>query len=422
MSDLNSTNLSIAKRLLIVAGMLIAGTGSIIFGKLQFQTQAIGRDGKMHYFTKPLFKNAAMFLGMSFSFGLLLRSKKKPKSQKLSQDKDKKQDYFRLAKLVFLPAFCDFLATYLMNFGLIFLPASVWQLLRASIIVFTAILTKYYRKRAVPNYQWAGVVFVIFGLLVVGVAGIMGSDEQEGQQFSMFVKTIGVLLVIAAELVQATQNIVEEKLLHDYEDTNPAVIVGFEGVWGFLLCVVISAPVAYFLPESTGMKEDSIDSFVMLANSTFLIWTTFVFIFVILFFNYFAMEITNFSSALLRNILDGLRTLLSWIVLLIIHYTNPGAKLGEKWTNWSYLQLFGFVFLILGTFLYNQIVKIPFLKYPPSKRSILEQEKDMEKGNLLKDSDSVSVSVNLSDHLSNTSSSYSDNSQSGVSSRNSSVN
>lgn len=55
---------------------LISGTCSLIFGKFlyylsvwfifRYQSEAIGRDGKLHHFEKPWFSNFIMFFGMSF--------------------------------------------------------------------------------------------------------------------------------------------------------------------------------------------------------------------------------------------------------------------------------------------------------------------------------------------------------------------
>ncbi|KAJ6232100.1 solute carrier family 35 member f6 [Anaeramoeba flamelloides] len=418
MADLNTTNVSVSKKVFIVAGMIVAGTGSIIFGKLQYQTKTIGKDGKMHYFTRALFQNLITYLGMSFCFLIMLTSKKK--QSPIRKEKNKNQRLFKIAKSVFPISLCDITATYILNISLIFLPASVWQLLRASMIVFTAILTKYYLKTKVHLYQWIGVFHVVLGLLIVGVGGIVGSEEQEGQQFSIFVKTIGVFLVITAELFQSFQTILEEKLLHNHKDSSPELIIQFEGLFGIFYTIVVIAPIAYYLPESTGMKEDLVESLIMFKNSNFIIITSILLIIFILFYNYFAMNVTNFGSALLRNILSALRNISIWIVLLVVHYSNPKYKLGEKWTKWSYIQALGFIFYVFGTFLYNRIIMLPCIKYPSNEKSILEKEHGVERGNLLKDSDSITV--DLSEHLSETSSNYSNNPKSSLSSMASSVN
>ena len=43
-----------------------------------------------------------------------------------------------------------------------------------------------------------------------------------------------------------------------------------------------------------------------------------------------------------------------------------------KWQSFAWLQLVGFVILIAGTFFYNEIVRIPGLRYPAEK----EEEED----------------------------------------------
>ncbi|KAJ6226278.1 hypothetical protein M0813_10968 [Anaeramoeba flamelloides] len=435
MSDLQNESVSKTRRLSTLIVMILCGTGSIIFSKLQFQTKAVGRNGDKHYFTKPLWQNAAMFLGMLFCFvfPLLMKSrnsnvtpkssnseKKKVEKKKLIQDKrdlvekeetedndiedeDEDEDEVvmntkqsnafsmkRLAKLTTAPASCDFLATYLMNIGLMFLPASIWQLLRGSIVVFSAILTVLYRKRKVPKFQWVGVSIVTAGLTLVGCAAILSPHESTGKNYSNFVKGIGVMLVILAQFIQALQTIIEETLLHDYDDTNPAHIVSFEGLWGLCLCVFISAPIAYYIPEKSGFKEDSIDTFVMLSNSSFLVVITIFYILVILMYNYSGMMITSFSSALLRNIIDGLRTLLIWGIQILIYYSSPKSGFGEKWTNWSYLELVGFAGLIYGTFVYNKIIKLKCFEYGSESKESINYEDDDENNSsevLLQDSD-----------------------------------
>ena len=48
-----------------------------------------------------------------------------------------------------------------------------------------------------------------------------------------------------------------------------------------------------------------------------------------------------------------------WVVGLIFFYTKFAVSIGESWTNWSYLELFGFLVLMYGTFAYKGLVKIP---------------------------------------------------------------
>lgn len=83
------------------------------------------------------------------------------------------------------------------------------------------------------------------------------------------------------------------------------------------------------------------------------------------------MFVTNITSAVVRTILEGLRTLSIWVVQLIIFYSIQGTKygnqhptLGEEWSKWSYMQLCGFLLLFTVTLLYNRVVELPIYHYP----------------------------------------------------------
>jgi hypothetical protein len=89
---------------------------------------------------------------------------------------------------------------------------------------------------------------------------------------------------------------------------------------------------------------------------------------VILCYNLFGMFVTSYTSAVLRTILEGLRTACIWFANLLIYYIyvvnfNPSSDFGEWWNDWSYLQLCGFLFLLLGMFVYNGIVRVDGLYY-----------------------------------------------------------
>lgn len=104
--------------------------------------------------------------------------------------------------------------------------------------------------------------------------------------------------------------------------------------------------------------EKTADTFVMLENNHNIIWGTVIYIIAILFYNLFGMRVTQQYTAVHRTILEAIRTGCIWMVDLFIYYTMT-RQYGEKWTNWSPVELLGFVFVLTGTFIYNQVIKIP---------------------------------------------------------------
>ncbi len=68
--------------------------------------------------------------------------------------------------------------------------------------------------------------------------------------------------------------------------------------------------------------------------------------------------VTKVLSAVVRSILEACRTLGVWLVSLVFWYVGS-KSIGEKWSEWSYLELFGFILLLAGTFAYKALIKLP---------------------------------------------------------------
>ncbi|EAY02644.1 hypothetical protein TVAG_252950 [Trichomonas vaginalis G3] len=75
-------------------------------------------------------------------------------------------------------------------------------------------------------------------------------------------------------------------------------------------------------------------------------------------YNVSGMYVTSFSSAIHRNIYESLRTSVVWVLLVIIHYAFPNSGSGEGLSIYSLVELLGFLISILGSFIYNEVIKI----------------------------------------------------------------
>jgi len=98
------------------------------------------------------------------------------------------------------------------------------------------------------------------------------------------------------------------------------------------------------------------------------------------FFNFFGLSVTKTLSATTRMVLDSVRTFIIW-----------GISLAIGWQEFQYLQIIGFVFLLLGTFVYNKIIPIPCLRADGDDkelRQIQEADKDGMEEALLVNKDS----------------------------------
>lgn len=353
------------------------GTFSTVMSKIMYQTQGVGRFGQTEYFAKPLFQNWAMFLAMTGCLVIYEINKRRgtygermPLKGNNGNGGALSRDDPRVYYMVAVPAACDFIATYLMAVGLLWINASIWQMIRGSLVFFSALIRLTVLKKSIHNFQWFGIFMVMTALCVIGFACIQGSAESAVSTSTPTQKALGIGLVFLAQMVQACQTVIEEYLLHDIKAT-PMQVVGLEGFWGFILCTFVAMPFTQ-LVSMEGIHEDNLDTFTLVGSNPQCLLEAFVYVVVILGFNIFAMKLTQHLNAVTRNIIDTARTMFIWITLTVVHYT-VSPDYGEDWNNWCWMQLGGFGILIFGLFTYYSVFELPCFLYPSAE---MEEVKD----------------------------------------------
>jgi len=261
----------------------------------------------------------------------------------------------------------DLVGTGFMMVAFVFLPASILQMTRGATIVFTAIFSVVILGRKMQCFNWLGVATCTFGILMLGASTVLaskpaenGSANEQGAAMVVF----GLAMNFAGCVFASLQIITEEKLLKDVK-LPPMLIVGFEGVWGTILMLLVGFPLVHNLPGSdSGSVENVFDTVEMWRNNPTLLWLILLYIFSCSTYNMAGMMVTGSLSAVHRMMLEASRTLFVWMINLVIHYKiNPSSGMGETWTPYSFLQLAGFMVVILGQMIYGGILKVPGLRY-----------------------------------------------------------
>lgn len=359
-----------------IVGMLLTGTLNTLCTKIQFTLTSVGIDGKPELFHKPWFAT----LNMLFAMGLvgvvdkIYRKCYPPRSAMASPLMvDRIYDgsgpgsstYGKKVVLVIVPAAFDIAATALCAIGMLYIPASVWQMLRGSAVVFSAILSVMFLKRKLLAFNWIGLFLCILGVSIVGVANVWGTESVNTTDSDSAAMLFGMGLVLAGQVVQAGQVVAEEYLMKEV-DLPAMEIVGFEGLWGTLIMVLIVYPLLWVLPgDDGGHLENPIDTIALLENNRTLLCVVLLFLFSCGTFNATGIAVTSHLSSIHRMMLDLSRTVMIWGFGLVVHYYfDPNSAFGEVWTPYSYLQLIGFAILVVGQTIYGEILKVPGLKYP----------------------------------------------------------
>lgn len=156
--------------------------------------------------------------------------------------------------LLALPACCDIAGTTLMNVGLLFVAASIYQMTRGALVLFVGLFSVWFLKRHLGLYKWFSLFVVVTGVAVVGLAGAITKDDKAtpghqslhdtsdgpveatvAAQAAMTI--IGVMLIAGAQIFTATQFVLEERIMEKYA-MEPIKVVGWEGVFGFSVTLI----------------------------------------------------------------------------------------------------------------------------------------------------------------------------------------
>ncbi|KAJ5487736.1 hypothetical protein N7530_002036 [Penicillium desertorum] len=284
--------------------------------------------------------------------------------------------------LLAAPSSCDIAGTTLMNVGLLFVAASIYQMTRGALVLFVGLFSVLFLRRRLHLYQWSALFIVVLGVAIVGLSGALFSGDSGhdiNQNASVTdvasraliqardvartpeaVQTIiGVLLIAAAQIFTATQFVLEEWILEHYA-MEPIHVVGWEGVFGFLVTVVGMVTMYLIVGRTDAGRYGYFDVkqglHELLDNRAVAISSVFIMI-SIGGFNFFGLSVTRTVSATSRSTIDTCRTLFIWIV-----------SLGLGWETFKWLQVVGFALLVYGTFMFNDIVRPPIKACLPRDR------------------------------------------------------
>lgn len=254
-----------------------------------------------------------------------------------------------------------------MNIALTMVAASVYQMLRGMIIIITAGMSILFLKRRLYRHHWSSIACIFFGVFLVGLAAVLWSSDDEAPT-----KPLGLVLVVIAQLFTGGMFIVEEKLLGDYY-LDPLKVVGWEGIWGVVIYAIL-LPIFQYIPCDNkdlcpyGVIEDTARAFKDYGENYILIILSVFICFSIASFNACGVAVTKNASAAQRSTIDSCRTVLIWIFFMIV------PIYGVHLESFKTLQLFGFIFLVFGTLVYNEIVILPFLGFNLYTKTALAQK------------------------------------------------
>ena len=349
-------------KFVVVIVFLSTGTANTLFAKWADLIHARGTNPTVsHLFDHPFYQTNLKFMGEMFclfAFEALLYFTKCNNSPIAKEN----LEYANSTSLVWvIPAVCDLLATSMVYIGLQLTSASSFQMIRGSVILFTGGLARLILKTKLHIHQWIGMVTIVIGLIMVGYGDYLYHNEASINN-TKWHAVIGDAFIITSQLLTAFQLVVEEKFLKKF-NVDPLKAVGWEGLFGFIIMFIAFIPLYYIhwhipiannrIQQSTIRFEDINDAVAQMLSSSHLLIACIGVVLSIALYNFAGLTVTRKWNAASRIVLDSIRTIFIWAISINL-------------PNWQVIQAFqpiGYLILVVGTFIYYDIIFMPSIRW-----------------------------------------------------------
>lgn len=296
----------------------------------------------------------------------------------IEERKQKEEGKKEPNRLLFaVPAFFDVMGSTCNFFGLSRVAASVYQMMRAFMIVITTTLSVLFLKRKFYIHHMIGISLVIGGVIIVGTVTLHKNTNSTTD-------AIGIAFLLTAQCFSGLMMVTEEKLIKSSGQVTPLLAIGLEGLSGCSI-VLLALPFLNQIPCEPGSRIENgrrVDTFCPFGRFDdcpsavaqifgepqlfFLVIGSMVSIGL---FNFFGISITQILSSSSRAVIDPTRTLFIWIM-----------SIAFGWEDFIPLQLFGFLISTTGMLIFNEFIPLCFcginynLKSKIEKRDALRAE------------------------------------------------
>ncbi|CAA7265396.1 unnamed protein product [Cyclocybe aegerita] len=398
----------------LLAGMILTGSSNSLWSKwqdMQCVENCNDPDPTNHVlYEQPVWQTLQMFIGEMLCFLPViytwLNTRRQSSSVQLQPDAPDHQpvDKHNLPPqalqgwkicLLWIPAACDLTGTTLMNVGLLYTPVSIYQMTRGALVLFVGVFSVVFLRRRLWLYQWISLIIVMTGVALVGYSGSLIKDAVKEAVVHHLARAlalhhdphtkaienpevtkvlVGIFFVLFAQVFTATQFVVEEKIMSRYA-VSPLIAVGFEGLFG-TISILLFVPILA-IPSVARLSSffDLPRGWHQMIDTPSVLYSGMAICVSISLFNFFGLSVTRHVSATARSLTDTCRTLSIWVISLGLGWEKLVFPI-------SLLQVLGFSLLVYGTFLFNNLVKVPsFLPSPaPASPSTREEDEEEREG------------------------------------------
>jgi len=277
--------------------------------------------------------------------------------------------------LSIIPGVLEWIAMYLSMSANSYLPATIMVFMKATRVLWSALLTKYLLHRKLYGYHWLGVALTFVGL---GPIILVQSMEVSNTNVSTATQVIAFACVFACEFFRAIRVILEERLLKEKE-YSPEFVQYVEGYIGVILSIL-----ALVVLQFSG-REDTMDSLEKLGSNGYalLFFTTHTIVHGLV--NYSSNVVTKVLSSVHNAIISEMRIMIVWGPEFVIGWLYTAYNLhgilykGKKFCALKLVDIPGFIIIAASAFIYSGKLKVPMRSLYPEELVVVDKGNDIEK-------------------------------------------
>jgi len=238
---------------------------------------------------------------------------------------------------------------------------SLSMIMKGAKVVFSALFTTILFRTKLPNFKWIAVATCVAGLTIAG-----GSEYMNAKGDSATDIVIGLCMSLASEAMFAFQVIFDERMMKK-KGVDVTFVVGMEGCYGTMILIPVVLMAWLVIPGSQGGSYESLpDTFYRISQSTVIIGLMTFYILDIFIVAMADATITKYLSGVHSSLVSVGRTIVVWIMELVLYYAAPAAiakQYGQPFGQYSPLKIVGFLIVVGAIFMYDGTLKIPGLDY-----------------------------------------------------------
>ena len=273
--------------------------------------------------------------------------------------------------LAILPGFLEFVAVFLSMYANSYLPATIMVFMKATRVLWSALMSKYWLGRKLYGYHWFGVLLTFIGLVPIIYVQQATGDKKKGTGDNKAV--FAFIAVALCEVFRAIRVTLEERLMKE-RNQSCAFVQYVEGYAGVILSIVLLVyRHCMDLEDSTRTLDIIAESklgCLMLICHTIAHGVT----------NYSSNYVTKVLSSVHNAIISEMRIMVVWgpeFLIYLLTVNRLAKPLGKEWNILNLIDIPGFIIIASSAFIYSGILRVPCMPslYP---KEVTESVKDIE--------------------------------------------